>query len=261
MDRAADNYAGGISEFAVQVLRRAGGNTPVPEVARLLDRSCSDCHSQNTVWPWYSEVAPVSWVVIDDVQQGRRHLNLSDWAKYPPGGERDQLPQVCTEVKKGGMPPREYLWVHRDKRLTPEERAVICDWTGAERQPSGVLPPAPDRPDQRESRHVRTGDEKHKPNGGEKRQERRSQSADDILLHGNDIHTIVGIVCGVLLFEAARGYIHVPLGLVNLNAGFKAGNRAQVSRRPHFVVVIFPYGPVNLCGRSQKQAEGKRAES
>ena len=103
-------------------------------VARLLDRSCSDCHSQNTVWPWYSEVAPVSWVVIDDVQQGRRHLNLSDWAKYPPGGARDKLHQICKEVKDGGMPLREYLWAHRDRQLTPQEQATICEWTDAERQ-------------------------------------------------------------------------------------------------------------------------------
>jgi hypothetical protein len=111
-----------------------------PEVARLLDRSCSDCHSDNTVWPWYSNVAPVSWVVIDDVQQGRRHLNLSDWAKYPPGGARDKLRQICKEVKEGSMPLREYLWAHRDKRLTPQERAMICEWTAAEGQRLGENP-------------------------------------------------------------------------------------------------------------------------
>ncbi len=108
-----------------------------PEVARVLERSCSDCHSNHTVWPWYSNVAPLSWIVIDDVNHGRRHLNLSDWAPEDPG---KLLEDICEEVSTGGMPLLSYVWTHREARLSEAERKMICAWTATERQRLVSLP-------------------------------------------------------------------------------------------------------------------------
>jgi Haem-binding domain len=105
-----------------------------PQVADALQRGCNDCHSYRTTWPWYSNVAPFSWVITDDVNQGRRHVNFSDWAQYDPKRADRKLDQICEEVKDGGMPLTSYKWVHPGARLTGHERAEICRWVGAERQ-------------------------------------------------------------------------------------------------------------------------------
>src|SRR6266850_1780661 len=72
-----------------------------PQVAAILDRSCQDCHSNKTRWPWYSHVAPASWYVIDDVNEGRSHLNLSEWARYDKNEAANQLRNMCRECRAG----------------------------------------------------------------------------------------------------------------------------------------------------------------
>lgn len=100
-----------------------------PEVAAALNRSCDNCHSNNTVWPWYSNVAPVSWLVINDVNEGREELNFSSWGAY--NGEKQQklLGEICNEVRSGEMPGAAYLVAHPQARLTAEEQTAICSWT------------------------------------------------------------------------------------------------------------------------------------
>jgi hypothetical protein len=105
-----------------------------PDVEQILDRSCSDCHTYNTVWPWYSNVAPVSWFVTSDVNGGRRHLNLSEWATYPSEKQQRRLGDICDEVKAGDMPLRQYTWMHADTKLSDSQRQAICAWTKAEQQ-------------------------------------------------------------------------------------------------------------------------------
>jgi hypothetical protein len=104
-----------------------------PEVAAILDRACRDCHSNQTQWPWYSHVAPVSWFVIDHVNDGRSHLNFSEWGRYEGGEVADQLRSICREVRSGVMPLNSYLWMHRNAKLTDEDVKVLCDWVTAER--------------------------------------------------------------------------------------------------------------------------------
>ena len=119
----------------VDPARELKTHTQLPaDVARVLNRSCGDCHSNQTRWPWYSDVAPVSWVVIDDVNEGRRHVNLSDWAKYDADHAERKLGQICDEVKDGGMPLVSYTWVHKGTKLSQAERDAVCQWTKAERQ-------------------------------------------------------------------------------------------------------------------------------
>ena len=103
---------------------------PVPaDVQRVLDRGCRDCHSNDTRWPWYSRVAPVSWFVIDHVNHGRSHFNYSDWARYD-AGEADRLfAKACSLVRDRRMPLTSYTWMHPSARLSDADVAALCAWT------------------------------------------------------------------------------------------------------------------------------------
>ena len=102
------------------------------EVYASLIHSCGDCHSNQTHWPWYGHVAPLSWVITDDVNEGRRHMNFEDWeAQEDPKQANDRLIDICEEIKKQGMPPFSYRLVHKDIRLKPQEIASICSWSQA----------------------------------------------------------------------------------------------------------------------------------
>lgn len=94
-----------------------------PRTRALAQRACFDCHSNQTVWPWYSNIAPVSWLVYGDVMEGRRRLNFSDWNR--PGGQyADEFSSVYYEHS---MPPSNYLLLHPDARLTEAERKQLFD--------------------------------------------------------------------------------------------------------------------------------------
>ena len=103
-----------------------------PEVVAILDRSCNDCHSNKTRWPWYSNVAPVSWFVIDHVNDGRRHLNFSEWQRYNPREVDGLLQGICGEVKAGAMPLTSYTPLHPGSKLSQEDVKILCDWTTTE---------------------------------------------------------------------------------------------------------------------------------
>jgi hypothetical protein len=100
-----------------------------PAVQPVLDRSCNDCHSNRTVWPWYSQVAPISWGVVSDVSDGRRHMNFSEWGAYPGFKQKDMLNEACKLVTRRDMPPFVYSLVHRDTVLSQAEREALCGWT------------------------------------------------------------------------------------------------------------------------------------
>src|SRR5262249_10301376 len=104
-----------------------------PEVAAVLDRACLDCHSNQTRWPWYSEVVPVSWFVANHVAQGRRHMNFSVWSEKPKVQAHD-LAGMCEQVKRGDMPLASYTLIHRSSKLSSQDVRLICDWTKAERE-------------------------------------------------------------------------------------------------------------------------------
>lgn len=106
---------------------------PPAEVAKTLRRACGDCHSNQTAWPWYSRLAPVSWFIVQDVNEGRAHLNLSDWNRPGPEGEAPGFNEVCEEVRGGKMPPSSYTFLHKNARLTQGEVATVCAQAQAER--------------------------------------------------------------------------------------------------------------------------------
>ncbi len=100
---------------------------PSPEVAAIVRRACYDCHSHATVWPWYSKIAPVSWLVADDVKDGRAHLNFSQWHLFSEEMSRTKLREVCGEVRKGGMPLWQYKLLHSEAQLTEQDIKTLCD--------------------------------------------------------------------------------------------------------------------------------------
>jgi heme-binding protein len=107
------------------------------DVYSALIRSCGDCHSNETRWPWYSNIAPLSWVITDDVNEGRRHMNIEDWDSLEdPKQANDRLVGICEEIKQKGMPPFSYRLVHGDLRLKTQEIASICSWSQAFRTKS-----------------------------------------------------------------------------------------------------------------------------
>ncbi|MCL4401399.1 MAG: heme-binding domain-containing protein [Acidobacteria bacterium] len=108
-----------------------------PEVRSILDRACADCHSNQTRWPWYSHVAPVSWWLADHVKDGRKELNLSDWQQVLDRGPQrtsKKLTGICNLVRKGKMPLKSYLLIHGNASLSPEDVNAVCAWTTAEKQ-------------------------------------------------------------------------------------------------------------------------------
>ena len=107
------------------------------DVYSTLIQSCGDCHSNQTHWPWYSHVAPLSWVIIDDVNEGRRHMNFEDWeAMESPKQANDRLVEICKEITQNGMPPFSYRLAHGDLRLKKKEISSICSWSQAFRAKS-----------------------------------------------------------------------------------------------------------------------------
>jgi len=100
-----------------------------PRVGGILDRACGDCHSENTRWPWYSRIAPVSWMVARHVDQGKGKLNFTGWSNETHTA--NELEEICDAVSDGSMPLPSYRLIHRNARLSNEEVALICKWTEA----------------------------------------------------------------------------------------------------------------------------------
>jgi hypothetical protein len=91
-----------------------------PQTKALFERACADCHSHQTVWPWYSQIAPVAWLVQYDVDQGRKRLNLSAWKQ-----QRQYTDNAGKLIWKGQMPPRHYVLLHPQARLSPSQRSDL----------------------------------------------------------------------------------------------------------------------------------------
>lgn len=104
-----------------------------PETLAIVQRACQNCHSENTEWPWYSHVAPVSWLVARDVQQARSHMNLSQWQDYSTEDRLRLLGAIGSAARNSVMPPQRYLVLHPEARLSAEERQQIYRWTRTER--------------------------------------------------------------------------------------------------------------------------------
>ena len=108
--------------------------TEVPgNVAAIFERSCNDCHTSRTTYPWYSQIAPVSWWLKDHINDGRHELNMSEWGTYSERKQSKKLEEICEQVETREMPLPSYTWVHRDSSLSEDDIKTLCDWTKAGR--------------------------------------------------------------------------------------------------------------------------------
>ena len=129
-----------------------GQQIPVPaDVDSILKLSCYNCHSNNTVYPWYAEIQPVGWWLAGHIRDGKRGLNFDEFANYPIWRQYRKLEQIKEQIEKGEMPYPPYLWIHRNARLSPEKKSTVISWcltsrkTMAAKYPTDSLrrPPRP----------------------------------------------------------------------------------------------------------------------
>jgi hypothetical protein len=106
------------------------GEVPAdPQVRAILERSCYDCHSRKTRWPWYAHVAPVSWLLSRDVHEGRKHVDFTAWDSYSEKKRAKKLGDVWEEVEQGEMPLWFYVPLHPEARLSDADRESLHAWT------------------------------------------------------------------------------------------------------------------------------------
>lgn len=108
------------------------------QVLAILRRSCFDCHSSETRWPWYSYVAPVSWSVARHVHDGRRSLNFSAWENLPADKQAHAAEEIVEEVAEGEMPLPAYLLAHRDAKVSAADLEVLRRWAAAVQRAAGA---------------------------------------------------------------------------------------------------------------------------
>ncbi|RYY90590.1 MAG: cytochrome C [Chitinophagaceae bacterium] len=102
---------------------------PVPApVEGILKKACYDCHSNNTRYPWYSKVQPVAWWLQHHVDEGKRELNFDEFGAYTRRRQSKKMEEVAEQVEKGEMPLDSYTWIHKEAKLSSEERAALVAW-------------------------------------------------------------------------------------------------------------------------------------
>lgn len=128
-----------VAAVAIQFVPVKRDNPPVtsevdapPDVKAILERSCYDCHSNRTRWPWYSRVAPVSWLVAWDVRRGRDELNFTEWPAFDFEEQEDHLDRAAKMVDRQKMPLPIYVLMHGDARLSVEQRRRLVNWARGE---------------------------------------------------------------------------------------------------------------------------------
>lgn len=138
----------GVVLVGIQLVPVARTNPPVTaeipapdDVKAILERSCWDCHSNETVWPWYSRVAPASWLVAEDVEDGRRHANFSTWDRYDAEERDEVMEDVIDVMEEAEMPLWQYTLLHGEAKLSGGERERLVEWARAVRAEIGVVEP------------------------------------------------------------------------------------------------------------------------
>jgi hypothetical protein len=101
----------------------------VPEpVLTVLKTACFDCHSNSTVYPWYANIQPVAWWLADHVNDGKKHLNFSEFTTRKIAVQNHKLEEVIEQLKEGEMPLNSYTWIHKEANLSPEQKNLLINW-------------------------------------------------------------------------------------------------------------------------------------
>lgn len=124
---------GDLRDAAPKVPMLGTGEAP-SEVRAILENKCADCHSNRTQWPFYSTLAPSSWLLEHDVHEGRGAMNLSLWDQMSSAGRISILTRLAAKVRSGEMPPSPYAMAHPAKRLTDDDKQLLGSWAKAERR-------------------------------------------------------------------------------------------------------------------------------
>lgn len=99
-----------------------------PYIQKILQTACLDCHSNNTHYPWYTNIQPVGWWMQKHVNDGKRHLNFSEFLSYDPKKANHKMAEVAETLDEGSMPLNSYLWIHKDAKLSAEEKDSVIAW-------------------------------------------------------------------------------------------------------------------------------------
>jgi len=97
-------------------------------VQEIMKTSCTDCHSNNTVYPWYANIQPVAWWLADHVNEGKRELNFSEFSSYSPKKAHHKLEEVIEMVKEGEMPLQSYTIIHQNAKLSEPQKQELVNW-------------------------------------------------------------------------------------------------------------------------------------
>jgi hypothetical protein len=123
--------------IAIQFIPVSKTNPPVTanldapmEVISVFKESCYDCHSNQTKWPWYSNIAPVSWLISSDVKDGRLHINFSKWKDYSRKDIVKMKEEIWEKIEREKMPLGKYIFMHPEAELDQQEKNLIKEWAG-----------------------------------------------------------------------------------------------------------------------------------
>ncbi len=109
-------------------------STTVPSnIVIIIGKSCGDCHTNQTVYPWYSNVQPTAWFLKNHIDDGRRKLNFSIWNTYTSAKKSKKLDEICEQIESKEMPIPSYLWIHRDSILSDSDGKALCEWAKQEK--------------------------------------------------------------------------------------------------------------------------------
>ena len=98
------------------------------EVKEIIKTSCADCHSNYTNYPWYSEIVPVSWYLAQHVNEGKEHLNFSEWAAYNKNQKSHIIKDMDEELEEHKMPLKSYLIIHKEAKMTEDQYRTLLNW-------------------------------------------------------------------------------------------------------------------------------------
>lgn len=98
------------------------------DMAALVKTACYDCHSHQSAYPWYTNIAPVSWLIANHIKEGRQHLNFSTWSSYPAEKAAHKLEECAEEVSEGEMPMKPYVLMHSEAKMTDAQKEKLVAW-------------------------------------------------------------------------------------------------------------------------------------
>src|SRR6266487_5330899 len=122
----------------IQPARNEGGRVLPTDITRkynlpenvrtIFKNACYDCHSNNTHYPWYSNIQPMGWLLTNDIKDGKAKLNFSEFGSYSRRKQRSKLREIEMSMRDGTMPLSSYKLMHKPARITADERTIVMDW-------------------------------------------------------------------------------------------------------------------------------------